>query len=85
MTDSTSGSSRKQLHVFAIIERKDTTKPAYWMRVGSAFSNRDGSLTLYLDAFPVGSNKLQVREPRPWDEDRNGAGRHAPSETEAHP
>ncbi len=85
MTDSASGSGRKQLHVFAIIERKDTTKPAYWMRVGTAFTNRDGSLSLYLDAFPVGSNKLHVREPRPWDETRNGSGRRDEPEEEARP
>ncbi len=78
MSDSTNSTGRKQLHVFAVIERKDTTKPAHWLRVGTAFPNRDGSLSLYLDAFPIGSNKLQVREPRPWDESRTSAGGHEP-------
>jgi hypothetical protein len=41
------------------------------VKVGVAFPNRDGSTTLYLDAFPVGSNKLQVREER---DDRPAAG-----------
>lgn len=85
MTDTASSTGRKQLHVFAIIERKETGKPAHWLRVGTAFSNRDGSMSLYLDAFPIGSNKLQVREPRQWDEDRNGAGRHDRAPTEVHP
>ncbi|HET7755002.1 MAG TPA: hypothetical protein VFK85_13930 [Anaeromyxobacteraceae bacterium] len=52
----------KKLQVLAVIDRED--KPTIWRHVGVAFSNRDGSLTLYLDAFPIGTNKLQVREER---------------------
>jgi O-succinylbenzoate synthase len=58
------GGERKRLSVLAVIERKD--KPTVWMKVGVAFPNRDGSVTLLLDAFPVGTNKLQVREEREW-------------------
>ena len=36
-----------------------------------AFTNRDGSIAIYLDALPLGTNKLQIREPR--DEARAGA------------
>ncbi len=79
-----SGNGRKQLGVFAVIERKDTTKPPYWMKLGLAFTNRDGSLTLYVDAFPVGTNRLQVREIRPYDESR-AAARAAPPEPEVQP
>lgn len=57
---------RKMLGVYAIIERKDGQK-AIWVRVGAAFQNRDGSQTLLLDAFPIGTNKLQVRELREWE------------------
>jgi hypothetical protein len=84
MSESSGGSGKKPLAVYAIIERKDATKPAFWLKAGSAFHNRDGSVTLYLDAVPIGSNKLQVREPRPFDEGRSGNGRPAPAE-EAHP
>ncbi len=63
------GASRR-LSVFAIIERKDASKPAFWLKVGSAFTNRDGSLTLYLDAFPIATNKLHVRESRPSEDAR---------------
>jgi hypothetical protein len=57
---------KKTLSVFAIIDRKDSTRPAYWMKIGSAFTNQDGSINLYLDAFPLGPHqKLQVRESRP--------------------
>jgi hypothetical protein len=33
----------------------------YWMRLGSAFTNRDDSLNIYLDALPK-SFQLQLRE-----------------------
>jgi hypothetical protein len=36
----------------------------YWMRLGSGFDNKDNSINLYLNAFPVGQEeiKLQIRE-----------------------
>ena len=37
---------------------------SYWTRVGVGFVNRDGSLTLRLDAIPISGN-LQVRD---WQE-----------------
>lgn len=51
----------------------------FWMRIGSAFDNRDGSKNLYLNAYPM-NGKLQLRpldaedrarmanEPRPVEE-----------------
>ena len=49
-------------------------KKTYWMKVGVAFQNKDGSWNLYVDAWPV-NGKLQLRE---WDEpsweSRNGRG-----------
>jgi hypothetical protein len=56
------GNGNKKLQVLAVIERED--KPTIWRQVGVAFQNRDGSTTLLLDAFPIGTNKLQVREER---------------------
>jgi hypothetical protein len=64
MNDSNGGSTRRPLTVLAVIDRKD--RPTVWMKVGVAFPNRDGSTTLLLDAFPVGTNKLQIREEREW-------------------
>ena len=82
MTDANGGpAGRKPLSVFAVIERKEGARP-YWMKLGAAFTNRDGSLTLVLDAFPAGTNRLQVREQRVPDEGRNGPGR---PEEEARP
>ena len=46
--------------VFTIIEKEGWDK-AVWLKVGAAFENRDGSLNLFLDAFPV-NGKLHVRE-----------------------
>jgi hypothetical protein len=72
----TNGNGGKRYSVLAVLEkpdREDDTKTyTRWMKVGVAFPNRDGSMNLYLDAFPVGTNKLQVREDR--DEARPAAG-----------
>ena len=71
--------SGKRLAVYAINE-KDGDRAAWWQKIGMAFTNRDGSIAIYLDALPLGTNKLQIREPR--DEARagtsppgNGAGK----------
>ena len=92
MTDTngspTSGSptGRKPLAVYAVLDRKDGGRP-YWMKVGAAFTNRDSSLTVILDAFPSSTNRLQIREQRFQDEARpgngNGNGSSHPAEEEA--
>lgn len=72
MTES-NGTTRdsKRLVVYAITE-KDADRGTWWQRIGTAFTNRDGSIAIYLDALPLGTNKLQVREAR--DEARPAAG-----------
>jgi hypothetical protein len=76
MNDSNGGASRKPpLTVLAVIEKPDA--PTRWMKLGVAFPNRDGSTTIYLDALPAGTNKLQIREEREWTPRRaagNGNG-----------
>lgn len=63
MNDSSAGASgKKTLAVYVIAERG--RGPNHWIRVGSACTNRDGSMNLYLDAMPVGANRMQIREPR---------------------
>jgi hypothetical protein len=59
--------------VYAIPESKDGEK-AFWPKLGVAYTNRDGSITLVLEALPLGTNRLQVREPRPPAESRAGNG-----------
>jgi hypothetical protein len=44
--------------VYALTERNEKT---FWTRIGAAFHNKDGSVTVALDALPV-SGRLQIRE-----------------------
>ncbi len=47
---------------------------SFWTRVGVGFVNRDGSLTLRLDAVPLGGT-LQVREwQEPYERRPDGEG-----------
>jgi len=55
--------NKRMYKVISPIERKDGGK--FWMRVGSAFTNKDDSINVYLDAVPASVNgqvTLQVRE-----------------------
>jgi hypothetical protein len=55
---------KKMQAVYAVVpkpEGKDV-----WLRVGSAFPNRDGSMTVLLDAIPT-NGRLQIREYQPRD------------------
>jgi len=50
------------------INEKAATRPgektrSFWMKIGTAFRNRDESITVYLDALPVNGAKLQIRPP----------------------
>lgn len=48
---------------YTIVERdKDGRK--FWVRVGAAFVNRDGSLNVRLDAMPV-NGQLHIRDYQP--------------------
>ena len=42
---------------------KNTGKKNYWVRIGTAFVNKDGSLNVYLDAMPL-SGELHIRDAR---------------------
>jgi hypothetical protein len=56
---------------------------SFWTRVGVGFVNRDGSLTLRLDAIPI-NGSLQVRE---WQEpyERRPEASDAPPRPRAKP
>jgi hypothetical protein len=69
--------------------RNEKTNRTYWMRIGNAFLNRDGSTNVYLDAYPA-NGRLQIRDmderdfaPRPGADDGPRGGddgaRFAPS------
>lgn len=55
---------KRKWAVYTIRERQGLEKP-FWMRVGVAFLNRDGSFNLHLDATPL-DGKLHMRE---WQEE----------------
>jgi hypothetical protein len=70
MSETNGGSGGRRLQVWAIPESRDGEK-AFWVKIGVAFTNRDGSVNVILDALPIGTNRLQIREPK--EEARTGA------------
>jgi hypothetical protein len=59
---------------YVITERGDKT---FWNRIGVAFTNRDGSINVKLDALPI-SGQLQIRDYEPRedaDSSTNGRAR----------
>lgn len=68
----------RRLAVYAVPESTDGEKK-FWPKIGVAFPNRDGSINLLLEALPLGTNKLQLREMKPPAEagtsGRAGGGR----------
>ncbi|MEO6776803.1 MAG: hypothetical protein ABI467_27955 [Kofleriaceae bacterium] len=51
---------RKMFKVLCPMESHSGHK--FWMRMGSAFTNKDHSINLYLDAIPTKFTTLQLRE-----------------------
>lgn len=51
---------RRRLKVLCPIKNEKSDK-TYWLKVGSAFPNRDGSTNIFLDALPQ-NGRLQLRE-----------------------
>jgi hypothetical protein len=60
--------TRTMKMVWTMVERNPGNGPAksFWTRVGVGFVNRDGSITLRLDAIPL-NGTLQVREWEPLE------------------
>lgn len=52
--------TKKMYKVISPVQGKNGDT-VYWMRIGSAFENKDDSLNVYLDAFPK-NFQLQIRE-----------------------
>ena len=52
--------AKKRKAVYTIIDREGNSK-SYWLRLGTAYVNRDESLTVYLNALPV-NNRLHIRD-----------------------
>jgi len=63
--------SKRFRAVYAVVQKPEGKD--IWLRVGSAFENRDGSTTVLLDAVPIGG-KLQIRDYQPRDVAGSTAG-----------
>ena len=55
--------SRRFKEVWLVEDRKNSR--SLWTRVGTAFENSDGSWNIRLSAVPVGTGRLNVRDPLP--------------------
>jgi hypothetical protein len=58
-------SENKPLVVYTIVKRERDGR-SFWVRVGSAYRNRDGSVSVTLDAVPT-NGTLQIREQRAFE------------------
>jgi len=76
--------SGRRYQVFSVRETKDREGRAQsvWVKAGSAWVNRDGSLNVYLDVLPL-DGKLHVRAARA--EHRDGEGRVSANGSPAKP
>jgi hypothetical protein len=86
MSNPQQGNGKARLIAYTVVEWGEGK--SYWLRVGNAFENRDGSLNVYLDAIPV-NGRLQIRQYAPDDErdapqgaSGGGTGQHERSATE---
>ncbi|MBI3597469.1 MAG: hypothetical protein HY203_09980 [Nitrospirae bacterium] len=50
--------SRTARQVFTVVDRNGKS---YWIRIGAAFANYDGSETVLLDALPI-NGRMQIRD-----------------------
>ena len=66
--------------VYTVVERGN--ERSFWVRIGVAFTNRDGSMNVKLDAVPV-NGTLQIRDYVPRDREAGPRdGEHAPRDGE---
>ena len=61
--------SNKPLAAYTIVEREDSDDDI-WCRIGIAFTNKDGSVNVYLNALPV-NGKVHIREAPVRDDDND--------------
>jgi hypothetical protein len=54
----------KQRKVVYTIVKRGRDQETFWIRIGAAFVNRDGSLNVFLDAVPT-NGQLHIRDPKP--------------------
>ena len=61
------GNERKEMFAVYTIRRYDNDNKSFWVRIGTAFKNKDGSLNVLLDAFPA-NGELHIRRPKKKEE-----------------
>lgn len=69
--------TKAPLVIYTIVDREREGRK-FWVRIGTAFRNQDGSLNARLDAVPV-NGTLHIREPRAFGK---YAAANAPGEAE---
>jgi hypothetical protein len=70
---------RRVLKVYTIVEKPGSPK-GIWLDIGVASDNRDGSLSVKLDALPVnGAIHIREFEPRKTDSDRPSGDKNPPN------
>lgn len=57
----------KNLAVYTIVASGSKDTKDFWQRIGSAFLNKDGSMSVLLNALPV-NGKLHIREQKQEDQ-----------------
>ena len=80
------GAYMKPMEIYAIKEyEKNGEKKSVWIRIGTAFENKDGSLNLFFDTFPVNKDikTIQVREKT--EKPKEGKGAHGFTAQELQP
>jgi len=60
-------SVKKERFAVFTIRRYDNNNKSFWVRIGSAFKNKDGSLNVLLDAYPA-NGELHIRKAKQKDE-----------------
>lgn len=73
--------TKKMQAVYTVVPKSDGKD--VWLRVGSAFPNRDGSLSVFLDAVPT-NGRLQIREYAPRDSAHAREGANGGRESRSH-
>ena len=69
---------RRVLKVYTIVEKPGAK--GYWLEIGVAGVNRDGSISAKLDAFPA-NGQVHIREVEQRSQENNRRTNEAPSET----
>lgn len=67
-------SERKYKEVWLVEDAPNANRKAFWTKIGVAFENKDGSWNLRLSAVPIGSNTLNIRDPKPAEQEGSAEG-----------